>query len=199
LQQFARFPSPGQVKTRLHAALSAGEACAVHEALLLQTARTLTASGLGAAELWLDCTDAHETLIEAERIGMQGPFLQAGDDLGARMYNALRDGLTRAASVVLVGSDCPDLSAGYLSAAFAALESEDVVLGPADDGGFVLIGCRRLRPGMFEGVVWGGGDVLKATRRALQSEGLHSAVLNTLYDVDTPEDLLRWRASQSQA
>jgi rSAM/selenodomain-associated transferase 1 len=199
LQQFARYPRPGQVKTRLQSALSPLEACAVHEALMLQTAKTLTASSLGPAELWLDSCEEHAVLSEAVQMGMGGPYRQSGGGLGERMYHALRDGLTRAQSVVLVGSDCPDLCRDYLSAAFAALENAEVVLGPADDGGFVLIGCRQLRPRMFANVVWGGSDVLESTQRALQSEGLGSHLLSTLYDVDTPDDLLRWRASQSQA
>jgi rSAM/selenodomain-associated transferase 1 len=199
LQQFARFPSPGQVKTRLQLSLSAEEACAVHEELLLQTAATLTGSKLAPVELWLDRCDEHPTLARVRALGAQGPFLQRGGDLGARMYAALHEGLSRASAVVLVGSDCPVLSAAYLSAAFDALRSAAAVLGPADDGGFVLIGARRVHPGMFDAVTWGQAQTLRETRKAMTAQGLEPALLDPLYDIDTPGDLSRWRESQRQA
>lgn len=192
LQQFARYPEPGRVKTRLQAELSATESCAVHEKLLLRTAATLTQSKLGVTELWLDRAGEHATLSKALDLGMTGPFLQQGSDLGERMGTALCKGLQRADAVVLVGSDCPVLTAGYLETAFDALRHSDVVLGPAEDGGFVLIGCRRVAGGMLAGVPWGDDSVLAATRARLTAEGLSTCELSTLYDIDTPGDLRRW-------
>ncbi|MFT4874903.1 TIGR04282 family arsenosugar biosynthesis glycosyltransferase [Congregibacter sp.] len=196
LQQFARYPEPGKVKTRLQSELSAKEACAVHEELLLHTASTLAATKLGPAELWLDRWGEHEALSAALSLGMSGPYLQTGDDLGDRMYAALTEGLSRADAVVLVGSDCPALSESYLAAAFTALDCADVVLGPADDGGFVLIGCTRLCEGMFRDVPWGGAQVLQETQKRLRQAKLSSGLLSGLYDVDTPADLQRWRSAQ---
>ncbi|EAQ97802.1 TIGR04282 family arsenosugar biosynthesis glycosyltransferase [Congregibacter litoralis] len=192
LQQFARYPEPGRVKTRLQTELSATESCAVHERLLLSTAATLTQSALGVAELWLDRAGEHDVLSRALALGMQGPFLQQGKDLGERMHAALRDGLTRADAVVLVGSDCPVLSVDYLEAAFDALECADVVLGPAEDGGFVLIACRRVSANMLTGVPWGSDAVLEVTRMRVRSAGLGTSELPMLYDIDTPDDLRRW-------
>ncbi|WP_439107405.1 TIGR04282 family arsenosugar biosynthesis glycosyltransferase [Congregibacter sp.] len=196
MQQFARYPEPGKVKTRLQVELSALESCAVHEELLLRTANTLIQSKQGAAELWLDRLGEQATLSAAMRLGMRGPFLQAGQNLGDRMYAAILDGLSRAGEVLLVGSDCPPLSDDYLASAFSALQESDVVLGPAEDGGFVLIACRKVCEGMFDGVSWGGGGVLKATQTSLKQHGLSCALLPELYDVDTPADLQRWRAEQ---
>lgn len=196
LQQFARYPEPGKVKTRLQTTLSAREACAVHEELLLHTANTLVACGLGSAELWLDRLDEHPTLSTALSLGMSGAFLQKGSDLGERMYAALADGLARAKAVVLVGSDCPVLSRDYLASAFEALESADVVLGPAEDGGFVLIACTNLREGMLSGVSWGGTRVLEDTQKRLEQVNLSNTLLDVLYDIDTPADLKRWRSDQ---
>jgi len=124
---------------------------------------------------------------------MSGPYLQRGGDLGERMYHALAQGLSRGSAVVLVGSDCPGLCEQYLAEAFSALEDADVVLGPAQDGGFVLIGCRQVRDGMLNGISWGRGEVLKQTLRQLATRGLSVALLTELYDVDTPADLQRWR------
>lgn len=196
LQQFARYPEPGTVKTRLQTALSARDACAVHEELLLHTASTLVASGLGPAELWLDRIDEHPTLSTALSLGMSAAFLQQGADLGERMYAALAQGLARAEAVVLVGSDCPMLSRDYLVSAFEALESAQVVLGPAEDGGFVLIGCTSLCAGMLSDVSWGGPQVLEETQKRLQQANLSNTLLTELYDIDTPADLQRWRNDQ---
>ncbi|WOJ94338.1 TIGR04282 family arsenosugar biosynthesis glycosyltransferase [Congregibacter variabilis] len=196
LQQFARYPEPGKVKTRLQTALTARDACAVHEELLLHTANTLVACGFGPAELWLDRLDEHLTLSAALSLGMSGVYLQQGADLGERMYAALAQGLTRAQAVVLVGSDCPVLSRDYLAAAFKALESTQVVLGPAEDGGFVLIACTSVREGMFDDISWGGAQVLDETQQRLKKANLSHALLDVLYDIDTPADLQRWRNDQ---
>ncbi|WOJ95654.1 TIGR04282 family arsenosugar biosynthesis glycosyltransferase [Congregibacter brevis] len=197
LQQFARYPEPGKVKTRLQTQLSAEESCAVHESLLLRTARTLVQAELGDQELWLDRAGEHSTLSSALGMGMAGPYLQRGGDLGERMYASLHEGLGRAEAVVLVGSDCPVLSRDYLLAAFQSLERADVVLGPAEDGGFVLIGCTSVHEDMFAGVSWGGDEVLETTRANFERLGLADAYLATLYDVDSPDDLRRWRREQS--
>jgi rSAM/selenodomain-associated transferase 1 len=194
LQQFARLPVPGQVKTRLLGEFTAVDACAIHEELLLRTAATLCGAGQGTVELWLDRAGQHRTIDAALALGASGPFYQCDGDLGARMQHALAQGLTRAAGVVLVGSDCPDLCAGYLRGAFAALQQCDVVLGPADDGGFVLIGCRRVAAHMLDDVPWGSEQVLEATRASLASAGLSTQLLESRQDIDTPDDVRRWKA-----
>ena len=197
LQQFARLPVPGRVKTRLLGELSMQEACAVHEELLLRTAVVLCASGLGPVELWLDRGGASPTIEAALEEGAGGPLIQAGGDLGARMHHALSHGLERADAVVLVGSDCPGITADYLGAAFTALNDHDVALGPADDGGFVLIGCRRLVRGALDRVPWGTSEVLDATLAQLSRVGLSTTLLPSRYDIDTPRDLRRWREESS--
>lgn len=195
LQQFARFPEAGAVKTRLQPYLTAQEACAVHETLLLGTARQLIESRLGEVELWLDRPGEHPTINAAEALGCSGPLMQVVGDLGRRMYAALAHGLARAERVVLVGSDCPELDPDYLRSAFEALKQADIVLGPAEDGGFVLIGARRLAPSMFDGVVWGAAETLSTTRTQLEQVGLHSVLLERRYDIDRPEDYERWQAA----
>lgn len=197
LQQFARLPVAGEVKTRLMRELSASEACAVHEELLLRTTATLCNSNLAVVEMWLDRAGESDVIDRALARGATGPRYQRGADLGARMHAALDDGLARAERVVLVGSDCPGLDAPYLQAAFEALAGSDVVLGPADDGGFVLIGCRRLVDGALANVRWGTADVLKQTLARLAAVGLSTALLPPRADIDTPADLWRWRGLPS--
>jgi rSAM/selenodomain-associated transferase 1 len=193
LQQFARLPVPGAVKTRLQPQLSAEEACVVHGELMLLTATSLMGSELGKGELWLDRPGTHPVVSHCLALGLAGPLLQRGEDLGERMARALCDGLARAERVLLVGSDCPALDPSYLAAAVAALDDSELVFGPAEDGGFVLVGARRVPPGLFSGIDWGRDDVLAQCLRQLQELGEGAAQLEPRWDVDRPEDLRRWR------
>lgn len=199
LQQFARFPEAGRVKTRLMRELSATQACAVHEELMLSTAKALKDAELADCELWLDKIARHPCIDAVAARGFSKPQVQVEGDLGAKMLAALEQGLGRADQVVLVGSDCPGLDRAYLRAAFERLEVADVVLGPALDGGFVLIGCRKVHADMFEGVSWGGGSVLSNTLRSVGEACLSVSLLPERYDIDRPEDLRRWRAESRTA
>jgi rSAM/selenodomain-associated transferase 1 len=195
LQQFARFPEPGLVKTRLARALGAEAACAVHEELVAITARTLLDAALGPVELWLDRHPRdHALLTDLVASGAQGPFIQRGPELGARMYHALADGRRRASAVLLVGSDCPGIDATYLQEAATALRSHDVVLGPAEDGGYVLVGTRSPREALFRGIPWGTGEVLAATLDAAADCGMTVRCLAPRFDIDDVADYRRWRA-----
>jgi len=120
---------------------------------------------------------------------------QRGSDLGRRLLGTFRSLRARGfRRIVVIGSDSPTLPPAILRAAFAALEQEsEVVLGPAEDGGYYLVGARRLLPGMFEGIPWGTDGVLRATLQALDHCGARAVVLPHWYDVDRPEDLERIR------
>ena len=124
--------------------------------------------------------------------------MRKGDDLGDRMQYALASGLRRAAAVLLVGSDCPEIDAGYLRAATRALQHVDLVLGPALDGGFVLIGVRRpVSDGVFTNVRWGSETVLEETLNGAQAAGYSVQLLTALQDIDRPEDLPAWEGLQA--
>ena len=96
---------------------------------------------------------------------------------------------TPARAVVLVGADSPTLPVEYVERAFAELERADVVLGPATDGGFYLVGCGPARPPLFGGVAWGGASVLIDTIKALADPQWRLSLLPPWYDVDAPADL----------
>jgi glycosyltransferase A (GT-A) superfamily protein (DUF2064 family) len=114
--------------------------------------------------------------------------VQSGANLGARLVAAFAARLAAPGdAAVIVGTDCPGLRPRHLAAAFTALGDHDVVLGPSRDGGYWLIGLSRPAPALFEGIAWGGPEVLDGARRA----GLRVAQLETLADVDVPEDLVR--------
>ena len=116
-------------------------------------------------------------------------LVQEGQDLGARMAYAARSALTRAESVILVGTDCPDLSPEFLKAAIAGLEHQDAVLGPALDGGYVLLGLRSVESSLFERMPWGSDRVAYVTEQRLDALGWQWSRLAPLRDVDRPEDL----------
>ncbi len=120
--------------------------------------------------------------------------MQTGQDLGARMDAAIRQTLLKKSveSVILIGTDCPALTERYLDQALLALESGvDVVLGPAEDGGYVLVGMRRPIGAVFEDIPWGTERVMQRTLEALKAKELTYRLLDTLWDVDRPEDLAR--------
>jgi glycosyltransferase A (GT-A) superfamily protein (DUF2064 family) len=108
------------------------------------------------------------------------------------MHAALAGSLRHADSAVLIGSDCPEYDPPYLDAAFQALMQHDAVLGPAADGGYVLIGLRKADPHVFRGIPWGTGKVLAATRRQLRHLQWSFDELPIKHDVDEPADLLRF-------
>ncbi|KGE04264.1 Glycosyltransferase [Pseudohaliea rubra DSM 19751] len=174
--------------------LDAVGACELHCALLTHTARQLAAVSGCTRELWIAGNPAHPVLERAAALGQATLRRQAGVDLGERMQHALASALERASRAVLVGSDCPELDAAYVEAAFDALSTADVVLGPALDGGYVLIGVRRLNPALFHSVSWGSDRVLAQTRERIASLGWRSTLLEPLRDIDRPEDLVAWEA-----
>lgn len=194
LIQFARSPVVGGVKTRMTPCLSPQQACDLHQKLVLWTCRTLLEAQLGTVELAIAGDDAHPLFSQCLEFGVSALTRQRGEDLGENMYCAMAEGLSRYEKVVLVGSDCPSMDEDYLATAVAALERVPLVLGPANDGGYVLIGARQVSPVLFDGVSWGGPDVFASTAERLQQLGWHWEALASLPDIDRPEDLPIWQA-----
>lgn len=199
LIQFAKWPRPGRVKTRLIPLLGEQGAMEAHIRLSLQVMTQLAEAG---QRLWLywdeACAeppeDAAAVLTRARQLGVE-QGVQQGSDLGERMARALAEGLARAPAAMIVGSDCPSVDATYVQQALAALNHADVVLGPSEDGGYVLIAARKVVPGMLDCVAWGTGQALVQTEQALAGRGLTSQRLATRWDVDEPEDWLRFIGS----
>jgi rSAM/selenodomain-associated transferase 1 len=192
---FAKAPRPGAVKTRLASALGAEGAARLHERLVARTLATASASGVGPVELCCapDASDPRLAALALEHgaaLTGQGP-----SDLGRRMHCAVERVLSQEQAALLVGSDCPALVPDHFREAARALaEGDDAVLGPAEDGGYVLIGLRRVNASLFERIGWGGPDVLRETRARLAALDWRWRELATLWDVDRPEDLARLRA-----
>lgn len=188
---FAKAPQPGRVKTRLAGTLGADGAAALHAGLVRQALATAVASGVGAVELWCDPDERHEFFASCERQFGARLRVQRGADLGARMANAFDAAHAEGAAAVLIGSDCPALTAGVLAAAGAALADHDAAFVPAEDGGYVLVALARPCAALFEGVAWGTGAVMAQTRERLQRARLRWHELPASWDVDRPEDYVR--------
>lgn len=185
---FARDPLVGAVKTRLIPAIGAGRATLVYRHLLAVALRCAAASTAGQRCLWVDRPPGRWLARRAALAGLD-IRQQDGDDLGERMCRALTRTLSTADRAVLIGSDCADYSAGYIDAAFAALDEHDAVIGPAADGGYALIGMRRADRRVFADIPWGGADVLDATRERLRTIGWQWHELPVVRDVDRVTDL----------
>ena len=189
---FAREPLLGKVKSRLAIEIGAQEALAVYRAMLARLGQLLTQAQIASWDLWVTSNCSHKDFLSI--CNKTNIYLQNGQDLGARMDGAIQQTLRQenVESVVLIGTDCPAVTERYLDQALLALESGvDVVLGPAEDGGYVLVGMRRPITAVFEDIPWGTDQVMHRTLETLKAKELTYRLLDTLWDVDRPEDLVR--------
>lgn len=195
LAVMAKAPRPGQVKTRLVPPLTPQQAADLYRCFLLDTLDTLRRVSGAEATVAYAPADAE---AELARLAPDLPRVPQGEgDLGARMRGVADTLLARGLDgVVLVGADAPSLPAAYLDLAVTHLAGgADLVLGPADDGGYYLIGLRSRQPSLFEGIPWSTGQVLAETRRRADAAGLRTALLPAWFDVDTAADLDRLRGT----
>jgi uncharacterized protein len=189
---FTRGCERGRVKSRLARTVGDDAALDVHRALVRHTFDAVARSALE-AEVWLDgdaaSLPAHRFDVRAQPLG----------DLGARMLAVVADVVARGRSIVIVGSDCPVLDAAYLRRAATALANADVVLGPVDDGGYVLIGLHAAHPTLFSAIEWSTPTVYAETLRRVDAAGLERVVLETLWDVDDETNWRRWQRLRDAA
>ncbi|HZP13831.1 MAG TPA: TIGR04282 family arsenosugar biosynthesis glycosyltransferase [Nevskiaceae bacterium] len=192
---FARAPIAGRCKTRLIAKYGKRGAARIHRELVLRTLRTAGAHG-APCELWCEPSARHAFFLKCRREFGVALKSQPAGDLGRKMalalVRALDDG---SGKVLIVGTDCPALTVADLQAAAAALDRHDVVLQPAEDGGYVLIGARRFAAGALRNIFWSSGLELAQTRRGLARLGFSVAPLAERWDVDWPADVGRARQS----
>ena len=200
LIQFARSPAIGGVKTRMQPALSAREACDLHCELVRWTARTLVGAQLGRVRLAVAGDTSDPLFGTCAALGVDEITSQTGEDLGQRMLHALADALESYDRVLLVGSDCPGIDRPYLVQALDALNRAPLVLGPAADGGYVLVGARGECPprGMFSDMDWGSSRVYAQTLERLRESGRAWQELPIKTDIDRPEDLVVWEKLREQ-
>jgi uncharacterized protein len=188
---FAKAPVRGRAKTRLEPAVGAEGAARLAAALLEDTLDALLATGCVAPVLAVDEPEAFR--------GRGLPVVAQGEgDLGERLERTLSRALERTPAVLALGSDSPGFPLPLIPQACAALERADAVLGPADDGGFILLGLRRCPPGLLRGLPWSSPDTLRATEARLRARGLSVAKTLRWFDVDAPADLARLRVELAE-
>lgn len=186
---FAKAPVPGQVKTRLQPVLSADEATRLYKGMLLHVWRMANSSGLCPVELWAASDPDHPYFCALP--GNPQVRLQQGVDLGQRMKNAAEQTLKFASSVVIIGGDCVSLDADYLHQALDTLtQGKSIVIGPARDGGYVLLGLTKVDDRLFSDMPWGSSEVMRLTRQRMYDAGTDWTELPVRWDVDRPEDLV---------
>ena len=188
----AKAPIVGEEKTRLIPRLSPEQACELYRRMLRHTLNAASRADLGAIALWCAAEIEHPYFISLQQEFDLELKIQAYGDLGVKMQSALQDALHRSECAILIGGDCPSIDATYLRDAAASLtESAPLVLGPALDGGYGLIGAREVAPDIFNDVPWGSATVMETTRRILMGKALGWRELAPIWDVDRPEDLAR--------
>jgi rSAM/selenodomain-associated transferase 1 len=194
LALFARRPETGRIKTRLAPALTLPLTLGLYRSMLADAFEAGLGSGVDERSVWwADAQDAHDASIAAALVrGEWQERTQPDGDLGTRLTHAfaelLRDSDDRA---VVFGADCPTLDQDQIEQAFRELTRSDVVLGPASDGGYTLIGLGRARPQLFANIAWSSDQVLQQTLDRAEAAGLTVTLLTRLDDIDTPRDLVR--------
>jgi len=188
---FTRFPEPGSTKTRLIEKLGPEGAAGLQQQMTEWIAAEiagLQGSGAITAEIHYEGGDAAKM---AQWLGPRFIYRkQEGGDLGRRMAIAFRSAFAdHMQQVVIMGSDCPAITAAVIDKALRKLTECDLVLGPTFDGGYYLIGLNRMEESLFQGIDWGTKEVLAQTVERAGQANLAVCLLEKLHDVDRPEDL----------
>ena len=188
---FCKAPVPGTVKTRLQPDYTAEHSAEIHSELATHTLHQVMAlaamsDGAIIPELWCSPDTSHPFY---QRFAIQ-KLAQEGENLGVRMAHAFDQANSPA---LLIGTDCPGLTADYLLQATQQLQVHEVVISPAEDGGYGLIGLQQSNAALFEAINWGTDRVYQQTCEKLSAQQLSWHPLAKIWDVDYPADVERWR------
>ncbi|MCU7940228.1 MAG: TIGR04282 family arsenosugar biosynthesis glycosyltransferase [gamma proteobacterium symbiont of Bathyaustriella thionipta] len=186
---FAREPVIGQVKTRLIPALGKEGATKLYKQLSDYVINNVITYNLSPLSL---CITPESCMAYFTKMASSSHFnvsLQTGNDLGARMYNALALALKNYSKAILIGTDCPFLKLDDLQQAISALDKNDMVFSPAKDGGYVLVGAKKVTPAVFKQIDWGTEQVMAQTRKALLNHNVSWRELSEQHDIDVDSDL----------
>jgi uncharacterized protein len=186
---FAKPPNAGQVKTRLTPELGDAAAASLAAAMLRDVWQVASS-----------CPGVHPVLATTEQgdfpipVEPEDVWLQGKGGLGSRLERIFRKALVRAAAAVALGADTPVITVSHLELAIEALQTHDAAIGRCEDGGFYLLALRRCPEGLFADLPWSSADTATAMEKRLRDNGFAVKTLETLFDVDTPEDLPRLAA-----
>ncbi|MGH1486196.1 MAG: TIGR04282 family arsenosugar biosynthesis glycosyltransferase [Cellvibrionaceae bacterium] len=185
---FSKSPEKTRVKTRMQPVYSQDFSVSLHKQLVNHCLSLWAASAVCPIDLWL----AGSELIFKEALPSLSTlpvYQQQGNDLGERMCSAAKMTLKESEAVLLVGTDCPFIDEDYLISACESLQQYDLVISPATDGGYVLLGFKQLSTTLFNNINWGSSEVFQQTLVAINKAGLSYKQLPTLSDIDRPEDI----------
>lgn len=195
---FLKYPERGRVKTRLAQTVGADPAVAIYRQLLQATLRETDRLPPDQFRVYALC-DPSRPLADYQKLLSGHPVqiaLQVGENLGERLAHAFHSALKEHPRALAIGTDCPDLTTPGIEQAAAAVTHRQVVLGPAGDGGYYLLGMGEYYPELFADIPWSTGEVLARTKAAAETLGLKIVTLPELHDVDTEEDWKRWTRSE---
>ncbi len=191
---FARYPEIGKVKTRLIPDLGAESATDIYKEMAestIEQARALRLLRKISIQVWF--TGGTEAGMQTWLGNDLNYQIQVGKNLGDRLIHSLKTTIkTENSSVIIIGTDCPDLDAEILNQGFIQLQHHDLVLGGATDGGYYLIGLQKFLPELFINIPWSSSEVSIETLNIAKEMGISYFLLPTLSDVDTAEDLEVW-------
>ncbi|MBN1582332.1 MAG: TIGR04282 family arsenosugar biosynthesis glycosyltransferase [Anaerolineae bacterium] len=191
---YAKHPLPGYAKTRLGAAIGTEQSAGVYARLLYAYLLDLAKAHLPGTTIELSLASASDIAFFAGAFPEFTVQPQVEGDLGQRMAASFAQAFSRgASSVILTGSDVPDLTSQLVRDAFQALESNPIVIGPAADGGYYLVGMHAPGARLFEGIAWSSKHVLAQTQDLARAQKLEIAYLPELYDMDTIREYERWQ------
>ncbi|MCK4494078.1 MAG: TIGR04282 family arsenosugar biosynthesis glycosyltransferase [Methylococcales bacterium] len=190
---FCKAPIAGEVKTRLIPQLSPQQAANIHRKLTTCLLSLLATLDNVALQLWCSPNINHPFFKYCQQRYKLSLHQQYGKDLGARMHHAIQFALQTVSKVLLVGCDCPSLTQVDFEFGLQALQTQkDIVLAPAEDGGYVMIGMKKPRPEIFLNKTWGHSQVFNNTCQSIQRLNLNLIETRVQWDVDTFEDLQRF-------
>ena len=187
---FLRLPDKGKVKTRLAATLGEVAALEIYKKLVSITLDIVIRSEIPTYLFYTNGLPPAST-----RDARFSYHIQADGDLGSRMADALSFVLSLHQKALIIGSDCPGLTPEILDAGYRSLDEKDIVLGPADDGWYYLLGCSELHPAVFANIKWSTSSVLDQTIEKIKEANLSFCLLEKLHDIDTAEDWNRFSGS----
>lgn len=190
---FAKAPVAGKVNTRLIPDIGIEAATELQRELIVNRLQCLQSEELCTTQLWCAPDITHAFYQDCKQQYEVELYQQQGDDLGERMSSAIKKSLKNFRRVVLIGTDAPSLTTEHINTAIDKLKDNDVVIGPAEDGGYVLIGMSRHYDEVFRSVPWGSDAVLEVTRENIRENNLSNFELEASWDIDRYEDYYRYK------
>ena len=185
---FAKAPVAGEVNTRLIPDIGIEAATELQSELVHSRLTALKQKKLCHVQLWCSPDCNHDFFQQCKNKYEVDLLEQQGADLGARMSSAIKQSLQTFKRVVLIGTDAPSLTVEQIEFSIKQLTEHDIVIAPAEDGGYVLIGMSRHCDDVFQSVPWGTGEVLEVTREKIKDNNLTGFELETCWDIDRAED-----------